>query len=224
MTENIEKLFSNQTFLELALTHKSWVNEHPHIRESNERVEFLGDAVLEFIVSKAIYSQLPDKEEGYLTALRANLVNTVNLAQVAEKLNLGSLLLLSKGEEESGGRKNTSILANTVEAIIGGLFLDGGIDKAENFINDNLLVELTEKISQPLKDAKSRFQEYVQAEGFSAPKYEVVNESGPDHDKRFTMEVSVDGKSYGSGIGRNKSEAAQEAAKKALEQIEEKSS
>lgn len=213
---NLESLFDNKQLFTLALTHKSWVNEHPGIRESNERLEFLGDAILEFIVSKEIYNRFPDEEEGYLTVLRANLVNTVSLAKLAQKLNIGDMLFLSKGEEEMGGRKNTSLLANTIEAIIGSLFLDGGIPKPEKFITDHLLSTIDETLTQPLKDPKSRLQEIVQAQGFPAPRYEVVGEEGPDHNKEFTIQVLVDGKPIANGMGKNKSEAAQKAAEKAL--------
>lgn len=216
---NLEELFKNKKYLRLALTHKSWINEHGKDVESNERLEFLGDAVLEFIVSKELYNRFPTKEEGYLTALRANLVNTVNLAEVAVNLKLGEKIYLSKGEEDGGGRNNPSILANSIEAIIGGLFLDGGIDKAEDFIKDNVIVKIDEKIKSPLKDAKSRLQELVQAQGFSAPKYEVVEEKGPDHNKIFTLEVSINGKVVGKGEGKNKSEAAQDAANSALDNL-----
>jgi len=216
---NLEELFKNKKYLRLALTHKSWINEHGKDVESNERLEFLGDAVLEFIVSKELYNRFPTKEEGYLTALRANLVNTVNLAEIAVNLKLGEKIYLSKGEEDGGGRNNPSILANSIEAIIGGLFLDGGIDKAEDFIKDNVIVKIDEKIKSPLKDAKSRLQELVQAQGFSAPKYEVVEEKGPDHNKIFTLEVSINGKVVGKGEGKNKSEAAQDAANSALDNL-----
>ena len=216
---NLEELFKNKKYLRLALTHKSWINEHGKDVESNERLEFLGDAVLEFIVSKELYNRFPAKEEGYLTALRANLVNTVNLAEIAVNLKLGEKIYLSKGEEDGGGRNNPSILANSIEAIIGGLFLDGGIDKAEDFIKDNVIVKIDEKIKSPLKDAKSRLQELVQAQGFSAPKYEVVEEKGPDHNKIFTLEVSINGKVVGKGEGKNKSEAAQDAANSALDNL-----
>lgn len=213
---NLEKLFNNSKLMKLALTHKSWVNEHRGKRESNERLEFLGDAVLEFVVSKELYTRFRNKEEGYLTALRANLVNTVNLASIAKKLKLGKLLFLSNGEEEGGGRENPSLLADTVEAIIGGLFLDGGIQAAEDFIYKNLLVDLEKKAKEPLKDAKSRLQEYVQAQGLPAPRYQVVSESGPDHDKTFTMEVLVEKSSWGRGQGKNKAEAAQATAENAI--------
>ncbi len=219
MTDNfdLEKSFKKESLFALAFTHKSWVNENPNKRESNERLEFLGDAVLEFIVSKEIYKRFPKEEEGYLTALMANLVNTTNLAVVAKKLGFGAKLLLSKGEEDGGGRENPSILANTVEAVIGGLFLDSGIKTAEDFINSFIIIGIDEKINKPLKDAKSRLQEMVQAQGLPAPKYEVVKESGPDHNKTFIINVIVGGKVLGEGAGKNKSEAAQDAAVRALE-------
>lgn len=208
--------FKNKGLLETALTHRSWVNEHKGQRENNERMEFLGDAILEFIVSKELYSKFPDKEEGYLTALRANLVNTVSLAEVAKDLNLGDKLYLSKGEEESGGRTNQSLLADTVEAVIGAIFLDRGTEAAEEFIQSNLLKDLKKRAAEPLKDPKSTFQEYVQSKSLPAPKYEVVEESGPDHDKKFVIVVKVEGKPWGQGIGKSKSLAEQEAARQAL--------
>ena len=215
--DNLEKMFKNKNLLELALTHRSWVNENKGTRESNERLEFLGDAILEFVVSKELFKNYPDQEEGYLTALRANIVNTVSLANIAKKLEVGASLYLSKGEEEGGGRLNTSLLANTVEAIIGALFLDQGIGHASRFIKQNILSEVPNIVKQPLKDAKSRLQELVQAMGLSTPKYEVVEESGPDHAKQFRISVVVDGKRWGEGTGKNKSEGAQEAAKNAIE-------
>ncbi len=213
---NLESLFKDQTLLAHALTHRSWVNEHGKVRNSNERLEFLGDAILEFIVSKEIYKSFPDKEEGYLTVLRANLVNTVNLAKVAQKLHLGEKLLLSKGEEETGGRTNNSLLADTVEAIIGALFIDGGLKQSEDFIQKYLLSMIDETLANPLKDPKSRLQEIVQSLGFPAPKYDVVEQKGPDHDKEFTLEVFVNGAPVARGTGKNKSEAAQKAAEEAL--------
>lgn len=216
---NLEKLFKNKTLLKQALTHKSWVNENRNQRESNERLEFLGDAILEFIVSKEIYDIFPKKEEGYLTTLRANLVNTQNLARLAKKIGIGSNLYLSRGEEETGGRENTSLLADTMEAIIGALFLDQGMEAVYSFVKENLLSEVAEKISKPLKDAKSRLQEHVQAKGLGAPKYKVIKETGPDHDKKFVIEVLVNGQSWAKGIGKNKSTATQDAAKKALKHL-----
>lgn len=215
-SKNIQNLFNNKSTLSLALTHKSWVNENPGIRPSNERLEFLGDAILEYIVSKELFKKYPEKEEGYLTALRANLVNTTNLARVANKLNLGEALYLSKGEEESGGRRNKSLLANTVEAIIGALFVDSGINPVQKFIEDNLLSDLEEIASKPLKDAKSRLQELLQSDNGHTPQYKVISETGPDHNKKFTVGVYIDNKLIGQAGGKSKSEAEQEAAKIAL--------
>jgi ribonuclease-3 len=217
--EELKNTFSDKDLLDIALTHRSWVNENPGKRRNNERLEFLGDAILEFIVSEALYQKFDKKEEGFLTALRANLVNTVGLSEVAKKLNIGAYLYLAKGEEEGGGRENPSLLADTIEAIIGALFLDGGTEKAKNFIDKNILDNLDEKASQPLKDAKSLLQEIVQAKGFPAPKYQVVSEEGPDHAKKFTIQVLVDNASVGVGSGKSKSAAAQNAAKDGLKKF-----
>ena len=217
--DNLKILFDDKNLLAQALTHKSWVNEHPGERESNERLEFLGDAILEFVISKDLYVRFPNKEEGYLTALRANLVNTQNLASLAVKLGVGESLFLSKGEEDGGGRKNTSLLADTLEAIIGALFLDKGLPSTEEFITLNLVSEIPEKVGRPLKDPKSRLQEYIQAEGLPAPKYKVAEESGPDHKKRFILEVVVGENALAKGEGKSKSEAEQKAAEAALELV-----
>jgi ribonuclease-3 len=216
---NLQKIFKDAGLLELALTHKSWVNEHPGVRTSNERLEFLGDSILEFLVSKKLYQAFPDKEEGFLTALRASLVNTQNLSEIAQKLEVGGSLFLSKGEEDGGGRDNPSLLADTVEAIIGALYIDSGLEVVSNFLEKNLFGQITHKASQPLKDAKSRLQELVQARGEASPKYVVIEESGPDHSKKFIMDVMVDGKRVGRGEGKSKSEAEQEAAKSALQSL-----
>lgn len=214
--ETLRQSFKDKGLLDTALTHRSWVNEHKGERSSNERLEFLGDAILEFVASYEIYNQFPDKEEGYLTVLRANLVNTMALAAVARKLDLGPELFLSKGEVDGGGRTNTSLLADTVEAIIGAIFIDRGIEMAEEFVKNNLLVGVAEKSSEELKDPKSILQEFVQSKGLSAPKYQVIEESGPDHDKKFVIEVIVKGEAWGKGTGKSKGEAEQEAARQVL--------
>lgn len=214
--------FNNQDLFQQALTHRSWINENKNQRESNERLEFLGDAVLEFVVSDAIYNQFPDKEEGFLTALRANLVNTVSLSEVAKNLDLGKMLFLSKGEDDGGGRENPSLLADTVEAIIGALFIDQGLSASKEFIENHLLTHLDERMAQPLKDAKSRLQELVQSQGHKTPKYQVVEESGPDHAKHFVIQALVDDKPAGRGEGKSKNEAEQAAAQSALAQLSEK--
>ena len=221
MTDILElkSLFKDQDLLTQALTHKSWVNEHKNQRASNERLEFLGDAVLEFIISKELYVQHPDKEEGFLTALRANLVNTQNLANIAKKLNVGKVLFLAKGEEDGGGRENPSLLADTLEAIIGAFFLDQGIEPVYEFIKEHIIAEIPEKLSKPLKDPKSRLQEYIQSKKLPTPKYRVIEESGPDHNKKFVLEVSVEGKKLGEGVGKSKSTAEQKAAGDALSRL-----
>jgi ribonuclease III len=206
--DTLRKSFKDKGLLDTALTHRSWVNEHKGERSSNER--------LEFIASKEIYKQFPEKEEGYLTVLRANLVNTNALASIARKLDLGEGLFLSKGEVDGGGRTNTSLLADTVEAIIGAIYIDRGIEAAEEFINENILAGVSEKASSELKDAKSQLQEMIQAKGLPAPKYQVIEESGPDHDKKFVIEVNINGKRWGVGQGKSKGEAEQEAARQVL--------
>lgn len=212
----LKNSFKNKDLFEMALTHRSWVNEHKNTRRSNERLEFLGDAILEYVVSEIIYNNYSNKEEGFLTALRAKLVNTVSLSEVAKKLELGKYLFLSKGEEDTGGRTNQSLLADTLEAIIGAVYLDCGIPECRKFIEKYILTDLDKISKEPLKDAKSLFQEVVQSKGYLTPKYIVINEDGPDHDKNFTIQVRVDGITMGEGMGKSKSEAAQNAAKNAL--------
>ncbi|WKZ25753.1 MAG: ribonuclease III [bacterium] len=215
----MKKHFKDKNLYLQSLTHRSWVNENDKARGTNERLEFLGDAILEFVVSEEIYNRFPNEEEGYLTALRSNLVNTKNLSQVAEKLNLGQEIFLSKGEEDGGGRNNSSLLADTVEAVIGALYLDQGITKAKEFIDQNILIDVDQKAKMPLKDPKSLLQEKVQASNMPAPKYQVKSEEGPDHNKQFTIEVIINGKINALGVGRSKSEAEQDAASNALQNM-----
>lgn len=215
----IKKLFKSKDLLKLALTHRSWVNENSGDNGTNERLEFLGDAILEFVVSNELYALFPDREEGYLTTLRANLVNTKNLANFAREIDLGAEIHLSHGEEEGGGRDNSSLLADSVEAVIGGLFLDQGMDVVYKFIKENILYDVKERAKMPLKDSKSTLQEKVQAKKLPAPKYSVVSEEGPDHNKKFVIEVIVNNKPLAKGVGKNKSEAEQSAALSALEKL-----
>lgn len=217
--DKVKNEFKDKKLFDQSLTHRSWVNENPNKRESNERLEFFGDAILEFVVSKKLYDDFPDKPEGYLTTLRAKLVNTKNLAEVAKKLELGKHIHLSKGEDESGGRDNPSLLADTVEAVIGALYIDRGLVMVTKFIDKNILSDIHLKVAEPLKDAKSRLQESVQAQGLPTPKYVVLSEAGPDHAKKFILEVHVNGKALGKGKGKNKSEAAQDAAQNALNNL-----
>jgi len=214
--KNLKETFNDKNLFEQAMTHRSWVNENADSKGNNERMEFLGDAILEFVVSSELYSKLPNKEEGYLTALRANLVNTKNLAKIARKLDLGAHIKLSKGEEQGGGRENDSLLADTTEALIGAIYLDKGFSKADEFIKTNLLKNLEKMMDKPLKDAKSRLQELAQAKGYKAPRYKVISETGPDHDKEFTVEVSINATAVNKGSGKSKSLAEQAAAEGAL--------
>ncbi len=222
--EDLKKLFKDKALLEQSLTHKSWLNENAHKRASYERLEFLGDAVLQLVVTSHLYKNFPEKEEGYLTALRANIVNTANLSKFAKKINLGNDLFLSKGESESGGRNNDSLLADTVEAIIGALYLDSGLASAEKFIVNNLLIDLSQKISGPLKDAKSQLQEYLQSKKIPVPVYNVTEATGPTHARQFTVEVVINEKALGKGSGKSKLEAQENAAGVALKHLLKKQS
>lgn len=208
--------FKDKDLLGLAFIHRSFLNENPRVQESNERLEFLGDAVLEFVVSEHLFKKFSKEDEGHLTALRAKLVNTISLSETAKELEIGNLLCLSKGEEKSGGRENPSLLANTVEALIGAIFIDQGIEAAQEFIDKFILKKIPEIVKISLKDPKSLLQEFVQANGHSTPFYRVVKEEGPDHAKQFTVEVVVDGKAYAQGTGPSKQIAAQKAAEEAI--------
>ncbi len=211
--------FRNPKLLHTALVHRSYLNETQE-PQSNERFEFLGDAVLEFVVSANLTVSFPDLQEGELTALRARLVNTESLASVATKLNLGDVLYLSRGEEGGGGRKNTALLADTFEAVVGALFLDQGIEACEKVVAHLILPRATDELAH-LKDPKSLLQELVQAQGKRAPFYKVVNEKGPDHAKMFTVAAVVEDEKIAIGMGKSKKEAEEEAAKAALERLKE---
>jgi ribonuclease-3 len=209
----------DKLLLQKALTHRSWLNENVgKTSESNERLEFLGDAVLELIISEYLFNKYPKFNEGVLTAFRASLVKTETLAKVAKSLKLGKILLLSHGEEISGGRQNKSLLADTFEAIIGAIYLDSGKKATSLFLDKHLIPELQDIIDKRLdKDAKSTLQEIAQSQEKETPIYKVLKEEGPDHDKIFTVAVFINGKHVSKGTGKSKQQAQQEAAKKALE-------
>lgn len=211
--------FNDKHLFEQAFVHRSYINENPKYHlEHNERLEFLGDAVLELIVTDYLYKTYSDKPEGDLTLWRAALVNSQNLSQLAGKLNMGDYLLLSRGEAKDIGRGRQYILANVFEALIGAIYLDQGYEQARKFIEKNLLPELKIIISQKLyRDAKSRFQEEAQERSGITPTYEVLKEWGPDHDKRFQVGVFLDKELYGAGEGASKQDAQQKAAEDALE-------
>ena len=221
LEKNLNIKFSDRTLLRTALTHRSYLNEHPEYKgESNERLEFLGDAVLELTVSCYLFKSFPKLPEGQLTVLRSAIVSTKTLAKVAKSLNLGQFLFLAKGEEKGGGRSNTTLLANTVEAVIGAIFLDQGLEPVQNFIKEHILALLPQIIkSGAYKDPKSKLQEIVQGKFKNPPIYQVIKEEGPDHAKVFTVAVYVDSKKLGQGKGLSKQEAEEEAAQKALAKI-----
>ncbi len=210
--------FTDRDLLRTAFTHRSRLNEvRAGSREHNERLEFLGDAVLELIVTDHLYREHPEAPEGELTAYRAALVNAVTLARIAETLGMNDCLLLSKGESRDTGRARATILANTFEAVTGALFLDQGYAQAEAFVVNHVLVELAEIIrSGSWQDAKSAYQEFAQATYSQTPKYDTVSAIGPDHDKKFVVAVSIGTTVIAEGTGKSKQEAEQAAAAAAL--------
>jgi ribonuclease-3 len=210
--------FNNPCFAELALTHSSVANEKKSNGiHSNERLEFLGDAVLELAVSKYLYHKYPELSEGELTKLRASVVCEPMLAKRAKLLNLGQELKISRGDEMTGGRDRESTLADLFEAVIGAVYLDGGFDEAERFIINELEGEIHDMRSRFMQaDAKTTLQEVLQRNGPVTITYSVVSESGPEHNKTFTVNVSLNGNVLGCGTGRNKKEAEQHAAAEAL--------
>lgn len=209
--------FNNQQLFLQAFTHRSFLNETREKIGSNERLEFLGDSILSFVVSQYLYKTYPHFDEGVLTNLRSLLVNTKSLARIAQELNFGAHLRLSKGEEESKGRENPSLLADCFEAFIGALFLDQGIEAVTAFLHEYLIPQVEDFVrKKTFKDPKSLLQEYVQARKQSSPIYKVLREEGPAHAKLFTIGVYVDGELFGKGEGRSKQEAEETAAQQAI--------
>ncbi len=214
---NVPK-FRNNDLFELAFTHRSYLNESNKTTESNERLEFLGDSVLSYIVSSYIYNKYADRKEGELTSLRSVLTNTETLYEVSKRLGLGEQLKLSHGEEESGGRESKTILANTYEAVLGALYLDQGIEVAEKFVTETILMAIDEIIQvKGLKDPKSHLQEILQEKYKVSPQYEVLKEEGPDHDKTYTVGVYLEDKLLSQGMGKSKQEAEKKSAQNALQ-------
>lgn len=212
--------FKNKELLTQALTHRSFLNETKEKIESNERLEFLGDSIISFVVSDYLYTNYPDFDEGKLTNLRSLLVNTRSLASLGQSLDLGNKLRLSKGEEESGGRNNLSLLADAFEAMVGAFFLDQGINATTEFIQEVLIPQAEVYIQKKvLKDPKSLLQEHVQSKKLETLIYRVVEEQGPAHAKVFTMGAYVGDKQLGTGVGHSKQEAEEKAAESALDRI-----
>ncbi|EAX48708.1 Ribonuclease III [Thermosinus carboxydivorans Nor1] len=213
--------FNDLGLLHQALVHTSYANEVKGGVEHNERLEFLGDAVLELIISEYLYRNFPELPEGELTKARARLVCEPSLAQCASRLGLGKYLLLGKGEAVSGGRERTSILADAFEAVIGAIYLDGGVSAATNFVLNHLHEDLALiwRGDYVFYDYKTVLQEVVQQAGECKISYEVVAEYGPDHNKTFEVSVLVNHQHLGAGSGKNKKEAEQNAAKEALQKL-----
>ena len=211
--------FKNITLLQNALSHSSYANERWHDSlKSNERLEFLGDSILGMVVAEYLYRNFPDRLEGDLTRMRADMVCERALAKVAERIGLGQHLLLGHGEETGGGRTRDSILADAVESVIAACFLDGGMEPARQFINTFVLTEVP---VQKLRNAdyKTALQELVQQKKSQVLSYALAGESGPDHDKLFAVEVSLNGKVVGKGSGTSKKRAEQDAARVAIEKL-----
>ncbi|MBI5358548.1 ribonuclease III [Candidatus Amesbacteria bacterium] len=214
---DLKSFFTDPFWLNKALVHKSYCNEHPGT-SSNERLEFLGDSVLSLVISERLFVLFPQAPEGELTTRRSLLVQTGSLYEKAKLLKLNNLLQLSRGEEDTGGRSNIGLLANTFEAILGAMFMDGGLDACRKYLtrvfpDSELLADLQ------LKDPKSLLQEKSQAAGFGTPLYKLVSSDGPDHARNFVIEAIIDNKPAGTGNGSSKQKAETQAASSALDNL-----
>jgi len=214
--------FRDKTLLLRALTHRSYINENPNSPlEDNERLEFLGDAVLDFVTAEYLYHRFPEMDEWQLTSLRSALVRTETLARFASEMGLDQFIYMGRGEEESGGRARPAIMCGCYEALIGAFYLDQGLDAIKTFI-----IQIIKPVAQYIvqnetnKDAKSRLQEMSQGHRQVTPTYRTISEQGPDHSKEFTVAAIVGGEIYGLGVGRSKQVAAQAAAQAALERLD----
>ncbi len=214
--------FDDPSLLTEALVHSSYVNEHPEgTSESNERLEFLGDAVLSVVMSEALFKRHRDEPEGVLTTRRAAIVSTRGLARISRRLGIGDALVLGQGAENSGERGRPSVLAGLFESIVAAIYLDQGLEAARRFILDAAAPELDAALPiDALKAPKSRLQERAFAASGRAPAYRIVSSDGPDHDRHFVVEVAIDGEVRGSGEGRSRREAETRAAEVALEQLD----
>lgn len=217
-------VFKDNKLFITALSHRSSLNEHNSgttAKESYERLEFLGDAVLELATTRFLYDKFPKEPEGVLTSYRSALVKTTTLAEVAISLDLGDKMLMSRGEEATGGRNNEGLLADVTEAVIGALYIDQGFEAVEEFLG-RILFPLFDEIKEKklYRDSKSLLQEVVQADGFSAPTYVVLKAVGPDHNKEFTVQVFINKVVSGTGVGKSKQHAQQDAASQALKKYQ----
>lgn len=214
--------FKNKELLLTALTHSSYANEkHADKRMSYERLEFLGDSILGFVTAEFLYNHEPKLPEGQMTRLRAELVCESSLHKIAVDLKLGDYMFLGKGEERTGGRERASIMADMIEAIIAAMYLDCGIEPCRSFIMDRILKDAQISVNHPSQDYKTMLQELVQKKSNQRISYEMIDQSGPDHNKVFTFRVCINGEPVGEGSGRSKKEAEQMAAGKALEALKQ---
>jgi ribonuclease-3 len=212
--------FNDPSLLRRALTHRSYLNEHAGETQDNERLEFLGDAVLDFIVGALLFNRLPEMREGRLTRLRASLVRNEQLAALAAQLGIGEQLRLGRGEEDSGGRQRASLLCATFEAVIGAYYLDSGIKAVQTYVEPLFQPLLSQILSEETDgDAKSQLQEYAQSKHKKTPHYRLVSQAGPDHEQEFTVTVYIGEECVGMGAGRSKRIAQQAAALDALQKL-----
>jgi ribonuclease-3 len=214
--------FHDPSLLERALTHRSYLNEHAELAlEDNERLEFLGDAVLDFVTGAWLYNRFPEMPEGRLTSLRAALVKTATLAEFARQVGIDEQLRLGRGESGTGGRGRTSLLADAFEAVLGALYLDQGVQAVQDYLERLLPLEADRILAEERdRDAKSMLQEWSQAERGLTPRYRTIAEEGPDHAKHFTVEVRLGEEVVGRGTGLSKQAAAQAAARDALDRLD----
>ncbi len=219
-SKRLDLPFKNYFLLSRALTHRSYLNENKDAIEDNERLEFLGDAVLDFIVAEWLYNHYPEKPEGDLTRLRAALVHTDQLAAFARMIDLGRALRLGHGEIQAGGRQRMTLLCDAFEALVGALYLQGGLNSINKFMVPLLKSVVDDIFRRHMdEDTKSRLQEWAQGNGFSSPIYKLIGEEGPDHAKTFEMQVRIDKKPFGRGVGSSKQAAEKLAAREALIKI-----
>lgn len=220
LAERLNLGVTDMLLLSRALTHRSYLNEHTEALEDNERLEYLGDAVLDFVVGVWLYNNFPEMAEGELTRMRSALVHTEQLANFARDLDLSNALRLGRGEIQAGGKERSALLCDTFEALIGAIYLDSGMDVVTRFMHP-LLKSASEDIllNHKNEDPKSKLQEWAQSQGFKAPIYVTKSSHGPDHAKTFELEVVVGGKACGIGVGPSKSAAAKSAARQALEKL-----
>ncbi len=220
--KNIGLDFQNPELLEIALTHRSYLNEHQGAKlQNNERQEYLGDAVLELIISDYIFRKYPDKAEGELTSIRSAVVRTESLAEESRKLGIGEHLQMSKGEKDSGGKDKDYLLANAYEAVLGAIYLDSGMESCIQFVTRTLVPKIDNIVENNLFiDPKTQAQEIIQSRYKTTPTYEIVKEEGPDHDKKFTVALLINRKEKAQGQGTSKQKAEESAALAAIEIIE----